>query len=437
MICICYKRQLELLARFQHLPTNVGPGLALPSNLLPNAAALGHALGAANAALAAPAALGANAAASPSAQAAAAASLAANPQAQAAAQLAALASAAAAMNAGMGVNLLSPGAGATCASLWPMIAELLKQLALLPLQLLGKLLEVAKLGELVETLKDTLDVDLDAPDWAKDAAKAVGDKLDEAKDNLKKALDAAQAGAGDAAKAANDALTPEALSKALQALQKSANAQATETAQAQALESAATSAQVGLGVNVMAPGGMAALAQKLGALGATSGAMPSALDPVSMAALLAAMQMLAAIDTIKRTLGIDVLAPGAGSELNSLLSSLANSLSQALPLSSALNGAAGAMNAALGGGGSGSAGAGAGAGAAVGAGASAGAGGGASAGAGLGASAAGAGSPLLGPALASMLAGVPGIPLPWLLVAAFAKQAESTLGIQLIQHGPC
>jgi hypothetical protein len=36
-----------------------------------------------------------------------------------------------------------------------------------------------------------------------------------------------------------------------------------------------------------------------------------------------------------------------------------------------------------------------------------------------------------------MLAGVPGVPLPWLLVAAFAKQVESCFGIQLIAHGPC
>lgn len=441
MICICRQRQLELLTRFGNLPANAGSGLVLPANLMPAVGALGGSLANANAALAA-APLAANANAAPAAvspQASAAATLAANPQLAAAAQLSALAGGAAGMKASLGIDMSSPSAGAACADTWSMLPGLLQTLAALPLHLEPKLASLAKVGELSDQLKDELDVDLASPGWAEALNDSVADKLADAAQQAKDAQGAVQSALTDAADGASGLVPPvPPLTPASLAAEESANATTSLMA------GTTSSVQVGLGIDLAAPGALDVLAKKLGALKGTLSSMPGAAGPLDMGLIVSAMQMLATIDTLKRTLGVDVLAPGAGQSLQSVVNSLASNLAAAPGACAALDGAASSAaslslsgsggaplsgGASLGGSGSGSGGA------------SLGGSSSTSASIASGASAASnaalAGSALADPALAQMMAGMPGVPVPWLLLTALCAQVKSTLGIQLIAHGPC
>ncbi len=431
MICICYPRQVELLAAFQNLPSNIGSSLAIPADLMPAIGALSSAL--MNAATALAAAPGASSGAS-SAQPAAAAevALSANPSLQAAGQLAALAGAAATMNAGLGVNMSSPSAAASFGSLGSMLADLIKTLAELPLYLLDKLLQLAAVGELIEKFKDLLDVDLEAPDWVDDLGKAVNSKLADAASAAEAATKDALSGLDSLA---NDAAKAAALLAAQVAAISASSAAAVENSTAATVASATAALQTGLGVDLMIPGALDVLGKKVAAMKGTMSSMPGALDPASAALLLSPMKALSAIDSLRRTLGIDVLSPGAGGSLQDLLDSLGANLSSSGSASSTLNGAASTASA-LGGAASGSGGAGASA--SGGAGGALGAAAGASASSAASASLSGlAASPLMNPALAQMMAGMPAMPLPWMLLSSFCVQVQATLGIQLIAHGPC
>ncbi|MEO6710721.1 MAG: hypothetical protein ABI054_08955 [Planctomycetota bacterium] len=429
MICICYQRQLELLAAFQSLSSNVGTNLAVPADLMPAVGSMNSAMMNASAALAAAPAGGPEAAAASTA--ATSAALSASPALEAAAQLAALASAAGAANAGLGVDMTSPSGGASCASLMSMLPELIKTLAQLPLFLQPKLAELAQIGELVEKMKQSFGVDLDAPSWAEDLSDSVQEKLDEAKQQAEDAL----AGAGG---------KPPALPLDLLGLLSSSTTESVGDSISNTVASTNASVQTGLGVDMTAPGALDALGKKLGAVkGSMAGASGSA-EPLDLALVLTAMQTLASIDVLRRTLGIDVLAPGAGGSLQALLNSLSSNLATSGAASAAgLNGAAStaaSTTASLGSGAGGSSSSSASGSASTDVstsssmGATAGGAANAAASAGL---AALAGSPLANPALAQMMAGMPGMPMPLMLLTALSAQTKSTLGIELIAHGPC
>lgn len=446
MICICHPKQVELLSRFQFLSANVGTGLALPAGLLPASGSLNSAVMNASTALeVASSAGGASSAAS--SQAAAASALSASPQLQAATQLSALASAASAMSAGLGVDMASPSAGATFASLGSMIPAFINSLAQLPLFLLPKVLEIAQVGELVQEMKDVLDLDLESPQWSDDLGDAIAGKLAEAQKLAEDALKNALAGANELANAAAKAAGAAASSAA-------ALAGLTEIATKDAIAglslSTLASVQTGLGIDLLIPGALELLGKKLAVVKSNVAGMPAVLDPAANALILSAMQLLSSIDIIRLTLGIDVLAQGAGASLQSLVNVLGANLGGSAAATTALNGAASSA-AALSqsaGGSMSLSGAGAGGAAALGASASPALGVSASPALGVSASAKSgmsasssaapaASSPLMNPALAQLMAGMPAMPIPWVLLSALCVQVQSTLGIQLIAHGPC
>lgn len=436
MICICYQRQLELLSRFQYLASNVGSSLVIPPELTPAIGALSSSATSANAALATASDAGASQAAAAqgtaTAQAAAASALDANAQLQALSQLAALASSSAALQSSLGVDLSSPSAAGVFGSLGGMLADLLKTLAELPLYLLEKLSSLAQIGELVEKLKGQLDVDLEVPEAAKELGDAAANVLAQAKALAEQALK-------------NAAAAPEGLAGSTQEAEATAmsasTAQVATKASADAVASATSSVQSGLGVDLVAPGAMSVLSTKLAAVKAGISGMPAGPDPASTALLLSSMKALAAIDTLRRTLGIDVLAQGAGSSLQSKLQGLASNLAGSESACAALDSAA-SLASSSSGNAEGSA--------ALEGNASVGTSADAAAETSLGASAGAAASsavslsvaqisnlPIMSPALAQMMAGMPAVPLPWMLLSSFCTQVQSTLGIQLIAHGPC
>jgi hypothetical protein len=428
VICICYQRQLELLACFGNLSSNVGTDLVVPADLMPAVASLSSSEAKASAALSA-APSGGPAAAADS-QAAAAAALSANPQLEAAAQLSALAGGSASMKSSLGVDMNSPSAGEACNEMFGMLPGLLATLGGLPLFLQPKVSELAKVGELVDKMKDQFGVDLQSPKWADALSDSLAGKLADAQkaadDAMKKALPDALPGAP-------------AMPTALEALTAEQSASSTTDV----LASTEATVQSGLGIDLTAPGAMDALGKKLSSMKNTVSGMPSAMDPLDMGKIMATMQMLSGIDAVRRTLGVDVLAPGAGGDLQELLDSLSSNLTSSPGATESLDKAASAAaglslspNGSTSGSAAGSA--------------SLGASGSASGSAALDSSASSsmsiaadasaaalADSPLANPALAQMMAGMPGLPIPWLLLTSLSAQVKSTLGIQLIAHGPC